>query len=84
MKIFAVYDSKAEMFLTPFFSTTTATGIRVFESVSQNPQHPVAQSPADYTLFEIGDFDERKGFMTMHDAMTNLGLAINFQSSETM
>lgn len=83
MKIFAVYDSKAEAFLPPWTATTTAVAIRRFEATAQQPESDFARFGADYTLFELGDWHENKGEVRMHEAKLNLGTALQFQAEKT-
>lgn len=78
IKIFTVYDSKAEAFLTPFFSQTTATAIRSFEQAANDPQHQFHLHPGDYTLFEIGEWHEIEGQLVMNQTHLNLGTAITY------
>lgn len=78
MKTFSIYDSKTEAFIIPWYAPTTASGIRSFETAVKDPSTQFNQHPGDYTLFEIGEFDETLGIITMHRTPTNLGLAITY------
>lgn len=60
-KIFSVYDDKVEAFSTPFFQKTTAAGIRAFTQVAEDPTTNIFKYGADYTLFEIGTFEDNTG-----------------------
>ena len=75
LKIFTIKDTKAEAYLSPMFIKTTALAIRSFQTCANDPEHDFAKFPSDYTLFEIGIYDEEKGEIKMHDAKINLGLA---------
>lgn len=81
IKIFTVYDSKAEAFTTPTFAPTTAAGMRMFESACNEEGSSFHRYSGDYTLFEIGDFDEHSGQISPHKAHNNLGLASTFISA---
>lgn len=83
MKIFSVYDSKAEAFLPPFFAPTTAVGIRNFEGAANDSGHQFFRFAADYTLFELGSWDERSCKFDLADSHTNLGTALTFQRNDT-
>lgn len=83
MKVFTVYDSKAEAFLPPFFTKTTAMAIRTFTSAATSTEHQFFQFGGDYTLFELGEFDERSAKFDMTDAPVNLGTALTYQRSST-
>lgn len=78
MKLFTVYDSKAEAYLVPFYERTTGLAIRAFSSASNEKEHQFNRFPADYTLFELGEFDELTAEIKVLKTPTSLGLAINF------
>lgn len=73
MKVYSVYDSKAEAFLRPFFAPTAGVAVRGFEQACCDPSHDFHKYGADYTLFEIGVFDEFNGRLEAHVAHINLG-----------
>lgn len=64
MKIFAVYDSKAEAYLQPYFAQTLGTAVRMFTSAAQDQESTFHKHAEDYTLFELGEFDEYTGKIT--------------------
>ncbi len=78
LKVFSVFDSKAEAFIQPFYSQTTGTAVRSFEQALQNEDHEFRKFAADYTLFELGEFDQQTGSFTELPAKINLGLALTF------
>lgn len=78
VKIFAVYDSKAKAFLQPFFSVNSATAIRSFESAANDERHDFSKYAGDFSLFEIGYFDDAEGRVEGLDAKVNLGLAVEY------
>lgn len=82
MKVLTVYDSKAEAYLPPFYMRTTAEAIRAYEATCNDPESNMSRYPGDYTLFEIGEWDDEKGHILMYEAKTNLGLAAEFQKEK--
>lgn len=74
--IFSVYDSAAEAFLPPFFVPAIALAIRTFKQTANTPEHHFNQHPSDFTLFELGTFDQSTGAITTHATPTSHGLAI--------
>ena len=60
-KIHSVYDSKAQAYLQPFFSVTTGVAVRQFTAAVQDSNHDFHRFAEDYTLFELGDFNENTG-----------------------
>lgn len=61
LKVFTIRDGACEAFMRPFFAQAAGAAIREFADLANNPEHPVGQHPEDYTLFEIGWFDEATG-----------------------
>ncbi len=55
--IFTVYDDKAEAYLSPFFLNSIGEAIRAFSELANDENHAFCKYPADFTLFEIGVFD---------------------------
>lgn len=78
-KVFTVYDSKAELYLNPFNMSTKGQALRGFEDLVNDGQHNFSKYPADFTLFEIGEWDDQTSMYKMHDAFINLGLAVEFK-----
>lgn len=78
MKIFTVYDVKAEAYLQPYFSSTTATAQRAFQAAANNVDHDFNRFAEDYTLFEIGEWIEHEGTIQMLEAKKPLGNALAY------
>ena len=76
--ISAVFDSKAECFSVPIFTQARGVAVRGFSDAANNPDHDYGRHPADYTLFELGEYDQASGAVVMHDAKVNLGEAIQY------
>ncbi len=76
MKVFTVYDVKAEAYLQPYFSVTTATAVRAFTAAANNVDHDFHRFSEDYTLFEIGTWDEFSGDFIQFKAKIPLGTAL--------
>lgn len=75
---FSIFDSKLELFQTPWFSINTALGKRMFTKLCNSPALDFNRFPADYTLFETGVFDQDKGLTTPYMTPKNLGLAVGY------
>lgn len=78
LKAYTVFDSKAELFLPPFYEQSAGTAIRSFETAVNTPDHQFNKYPSDYTLFELGEYDQHTAGFNLHQAPVNLGLAITF------
>lgn len=78
MVVFSVFDSKAEAYLQPFFSHNRAVALRSFMSAVSDERHDFHRYAGDYTLFEIGCWDDHRGVIDMYDAHISLGVASQF------
>lgn len=74
-KVFTVYDSAIQVHKDTFLCLTTGEARRSWMQAVSDKQLPFHQSPADYTLFEIGTYDDHDGAYTMYKAKINLGTA---------
>lgn len=76
LKVFSVYDCKVQAYMPPFYCRTTGEALRTWESSCNDGQSMMYKHPGDYTLFEIGSFDELSGNLVPLKAHVNLGKAI--------
>lgn len=63
LECFAVFDSKAEAYLRPWFIENVATALRTFTDAAADDSSPFGQHPEDYTLFHLGSFDMVSGVL---------------------
>lgn len=78
-KAFAVYDSKAKFFDKPIYLRNSAEAIRAFETEANSGKSAISQYPADFTLFEVGEYDDETGLLTSEKAHINLGCALQYK-----
>lgn len=78
-KFFTVYDSKTEVYLQPFLMQTKGAAIRAFADTVNDQSSQFAKHPEDFTLFEIGEYDDSTANMIPYDVKQPLGLAKEFQ-----
>lgn len=78
-KFFTVYDSKTEVYLQPFLMQTKGAAIRAFADTVNDQSSQFAKHPEDFTLFEIGEYDDTTANMIAYDVKQPLGLAKEFQ-----
>lgn len=71
--MFTVYDHKAAAYLPPFFLPTVDMALRAFADCIQSPEHQFGRHPHDYTLYEIGGYDDSSGNVTVskHKSLGN-------------
>lgn len=54
MKLFRIFDIKAEAYMPPFNSESTGAALRTFGELANNPEHIIGRHPEDFILFEVG------------------------------
>lgn len=75
LKIFTIFDGKANAYLRPFSLPNAAHAIREISEVMQQPTGPFSDYPEDFTLFEVGEFDDETGEvqpLLKHEPLGNL------------
>lgn len=75
LKVFSVYDHKGEAYGKPVFLATAGLAVRAFQEVANDKTSEVGKFPQDYTLFEIGEFDDSTGVLTPLSPHVTYGLA---------
>ena len=80
-KIFTVYDSKAGYYFAPLFYTTSGEAIRAFSDVVNDSDHLIGKNPTDFTLFDLGGFDEFSGVFSLNVAPVSIGSGVEFLKS---
>lgn len=78
--VFSIFDSKAEAYLQPFFSPNAGTATRALHQVVNDPSSNFCKFPADYTLFEIGSYNDATGDLDKLDVHTNLGNVVTIKA----
>ena len=79
MRIFAVYDLKAQDFGQPFFNQNTATALRAFADLANDPNTTVYKYPDDFTLFELGEYESNTGRIIPLDQPKTLASATEYK-----
>ena len=81
MKIFTVYDCKANAYLQPFFCRTRGEAIRAFSDCVNDINHNFSRHADEFTLFELGEYDEQSANISSSSPVS-LGVAIEFKKAE--
>lgn len=81
VKVCSVFDSKVGAFQQPFFARTAGEAVRMFEDAVKKPDSGFFAHPGDYSLFDLGSFDDSTGKFEMPTAPVELvaggSLAVN-------
>lgn len=79
-KMFTVYDSKAECYLQPFFFKARGEAIRSFTESCNDNKNQLCRHAGDFTLYELGEYDDHSADFLPLNNHVNLGKAIEFQT----
>lgn len=82
MKLFSIHDSKAEAHLPPIAFKTAAEAIRAFSSSCEDTSTNFYKYPSDYTLVELGEFDEASASICTHASPRILSNASEFRRKQ--
>jgi len=78
MKVFTIWDLKANLHLRPFADANTVSAIRGFERAAEDPESPFKRYPQDFVLKEIGEFDEMTGRIVLNESPQVICSALDF------
>lgn len=78
LKVFSVFDSKAEVYQLPFFHHSTGSAKRFFQDLVNDGKSDFSKHPEDYGLFEIGSWKDSDAIFDLYSIPKSLGLAIDF------
>lgn len=76
LKIFSIYDHKAQQYNSPVFLSTEGQAIRLFGDQANEQDSPIAKHPEDYSLFLLGEFTDDDGLFVPITPPKKLGDAL--------
>ena len=82
MKVYSIYDVKAEAFMSTFYMKKDQLARREFEAVVNEKGSKINTNPEDYSLWYLSDYDESTGIYSREEGPKNLMLAINALKKE--
>lgn len=80
--VYSVYDSKVQLFAQPFFMRTKGEALRGWIDVANDPKTNICKYPEDYSLFELGEYEEESGSFKNHQAPVNMGMAAQYKKEQ--
>lgn len=63
MKIYSIYDDKAEIYNRPWFQVNEATARRTCQDLLGRQDTEFGNHPEDFVLFELGEYDDQTGMI---------------------
>lgn len=82
LKMFTVYDSKSETYFKPIFMLTKGEALRAWIDLANDPQTQFCKYPGDFTMFEIGEFNDQNATFSVYESKINLGTALEHKKEE--
>lgn len=82
VKWYSIYDDAAKAFMQPFPSSADGLATRMFANLVNDGKSQVSQSPADFTLFFLTDFDDQTGKFQQVDRPVVVCTALSVKRSE--
>ena len=76
--IFGIYDSGISTWLTPLYFRNKGEALRWWVEQCNNPESKLAKHPSDYTLFELGTWNDDNNNFDLFKAPVKLGLALEY------
>ena len=77
--VYSVYDSAVKAFANPMYMRTKGEALRSWSDAANDPKTAMCQHPSDYSLMELGEYDDQTGQFINHPAPINMGLAAQFK-----
>lgn len=79
LKVFGIYDSKTEAYLPPFMMSTIGEAERAITNHVNDPEHNFCKYAEDFTLFELGLWDNLTGRYELHDAPKSISVLCHYK-----
>lgn len=80
MKLIAVKDMKAQLFLKPHFENSLADATRSFSVMANEGENMLSKFPNDFRLLHIADFNIETGILTSLSQPADLGSVADYQN----
>ena len=77
LKLFSIYDTKADRYSQPFVAEHNADALRQFQQLANDDKTQIGQYPTDFILYSIGTFDTSNGQISSAER-THLGVASEY------
>lgn len=77
LKVYAIRDSKAQVYNTPFFQKSHGEAERSFDQLVKDEKSMVAKYPDDFDLYYIGEYDDQDGVLKPQATPQHIAKAVN-------
>lgn len=77
--VYSVYDAKVKYFHNPMVMRNRGEALRSWEQVANDEKSSICAHPSDFSLMELGEFDDQTGKIDLLPVPESLGLAVQFK-----
>ncbi|QXP44291.1 MAG: nonstructural protein [Arizlama microvirus] len=81
IKVFSIFDVKAKVYSNPFFMPHSGQAMRAFGDLVRDEKTEVNRHPEDYSLYQVGEYDDNVGCFLKFDYPVFLNKAVDFIES---
>lgn len=81
--LYSVFDSKTKSWSAPQMMLNRGAATRSWTEACNNAELMVSKYPEDFTMFEIGVFEQDTGLISVYPAPESLGVATQFIRRDT-
>lgn len=78
LKLFSVFDVKADSYSPPFAAPTVGHAMRSFQQLAEDKNGLPGKYPGDFKLVELGTFNDVTGNLQAVEHPVSLGFASDF------
>lgn len=68
LRVYAIYDKKSKLYNQVIFSQNAGCAMRSYTSLVFERSNMMSRFPADYDIYDIGEFDDNSGKLSGCDA----------------
>lgn len=78
-KVFGIYDSKTQAYLPPFMMQHIGDAERALIEHVNDPQHNFSKWAEDFTLFELGTWNNSTGKYDLYEAPKSISVLLHYK-----
>lgn len=82
INVYSVYDAATHAFLQPMYALSKGAIMRGITQAVNDPGHDFHKYARDYTLFELGTFDDSCAMFNLLPSPKSLGVLVEFLNVE--
>jgi hypothetical protein len=84
MKIYSIFDAVASAFMQPQYFLNDGMAMRSLQqAVNAEEPNAIKNQPADFTLYHIGTFDDKKGELIPEEVPRRVTIAVELIEGDT-